>query len=351
MAKAKRPATGSVRTGGSRVIRRRPARRVVAITGADSFLGRNLIGLLEEDPQVGRIVAIDLRNPPTAAVKTRFYKVDLTQPSVDARLSEILQAEEVDTFVHLAFLASPSHARAWAHEVESVGTMHVLNACRERGMTKFILRSQTLLYGPHPSNPNFLTEQHRIKGVPDCMYFEDKIDAEREVARFAQDHPDTQVTVLRLAPLLGPTVQTYVTRWLSRGLVPTVVGYDPLLQFLHEMDAVAALKLAVDRDVPGTFNIVGDGVLPVSTVVRLAGRIALPLPYFVARRIGALAWAAHLSEAPPPFLDFLRYLCVADSAHAHDAMGFRAAFTTREAVLDFGGTLRLREARLLQEAE
>src|SRR6476661_2514617 len=99
--------------------------RVVTVTGAASFLGTNLVGLLEEDERVGRIVAIDIKPPQTAQRKTRFYEVDFTQPTAEARLSEIFAAEHTDTLVHLAFLASPSHGIAVAHELESVGTRHV----------------------------------------------------------------------------------------------------------------------------------------------------------------------------------------------------------------------------------
>lgn len=327
-----------------------PRRRVIALSGADTFIGRNLVGLLEEDDSVGRIVAVDVQSPRTAGHKTRFYELDLTEPSVDARLSEILQAEEVDTFVHLAFLASPTHATAWAHELQSVGTMHVLNACREQRVRKFVLWSDTLLYGPHPDNPNFLTEKHPLRGLHGSVFLRDRIEAERETARFAERDEGRIVTVLRLAPMLGPSVRSFVTQWLSRRLVPTMMGFDPLLQLLHELDAVAAFKRAIDHDVPGVFNIVGDGVLPVSTVVKLAGRLAVPIPHFVARQANALLWAAHLHEAPPAFLSFLRYLCVADGAKAARELGFRPAFTSREAVVDFGGTLRLREARLLAES-
>jgi UDP-glucose 4-epimerase len=341
----------SLRRTSRRTLARTPReRRAVAVTGADTFLGRNLIGILEEDDAVSRIVAIDVASPRTAARKTSFYKVDLTQPSVDARLAEILQAEDVHTFVHLAFLGSPTHAAAYAHELESVGTMHVLNACRERRIRKFVMSSQTLLYGPSPSNPNFLTEDHPLHGLPESQFTQDKIEAEHEARRFGADHPESIVTILRFAAVLGPTVRNWVSRWLSRRLVPTVMGFDPLVQFVHEMDAVAALKLALDRDVPGTFNIVGDGVLPVSTVVKLAGRVAIPIPHFLARPTGGLLWAANMGEAPPVFLTFLRYLCVADGARATRALGFRPAYSTREAVLDFAGALRLREARLLQEA-
>lgn len=325
-------------------------RRTVALTGADAFLGRNLIGLLEDDERVGRIVALDVKNPPTAGRKTRFYKIDLTQPSVDARLAEILAAEEVDTFLHMAFLASPTHAGAWAHELESVGTMHVLNACRERPVRKFVMWSQTLLYGASPSNPNFLTESHPLRGNPASRFLRDKIEAEEVVARFAQQMPGTLVTVLRLAPILGPTVHNYLTRYLGRRVVPTLMGFDPLMQFLHEVDALSAFVHAIHRDVPGVFNIVGEGVLPLSTVIRLAGRASLPIPHTLAEPLARALWAAQLSEAPPTILDFLRWICVADGDKAQRVLHFQPSFTTREAVVDFAGAQSLRDARLLRPA-
>ena len=147
-----------------------PPGRVVALTGADGFLGRNLIGLLEDDDRVSRIVALDVERPATAGRKTRFYKVDLTQPRVDARLAEIFASEQVDTLLHMAFLSSPTHASAWAHELESVGTLHVLNACRERPVRKFVLWSHTILYGASPTNPNFIPESHPLRGHSESRY-------------------------------------------------------------------------------------------------------------------------------------------------------------------------------------
>jgi UDP-glucose 4-epimerase len=330
---------------------RPPTRRsqVVAVTGAASFLGTNLIGLLEEDERVARIVAVDIKPPSTAGAKTRSYEVDFTQPTTEARLAEILAAERATTVVHLAFLSSPSHASAWAHELESVGTMHVLYAARHAQVRKFVMWSQTLLYGADPSNPNFLSERHPLRASKEEPFFRDKIEAEEEAQRFAHRVQGSVVTVLRTAPILGPTVQNYVTRYLSRKLVPTMMGFDPLLQFVHEIDAIAAFKLAVDRDLAGTYNIVGDGVLPLSTVVKLAGRIAVPIPHPIAEPLCAMGWAAQFAEAPPPFLKYLRFLCVADGARARDRMGFRPAYTTREALLDFVSAQRLRDVKLLME--
>jgi UDP-glucose 4-epimerase len=321
---------------------------VVALTGADSFLGRNLVGLLEEDARVSRIVAIDFRAPATAGAKTRYYDVDLTQPASEERMAEIFAAERVETLVHVAFLSSPSHAAAWTHEFESVGTMHVLHAARQVRVPKFVHWSQTWLYGARPENPNFLSESHPLLAASDTPFFRDKIEAEVEVRRFAESS-GALVTVLRTAPILGPTVRNYLTRFLSHRLVPSMMGFDPLLQFLHEVDAVTAFKLAIDRDVPGTYNIVSDGVLPLSTVIRLAGRGALPIPHFVAVRLVGALWLAQVSEAPPGFVDYLKYLCVADGDRAARQMGFRSTYTTREAVLDYATAQHLRDVRLLNE--
>jgi UDP-glucose 4-epimerase len=252
--------------------------------------------------------------------------------------------------VHLAFLENPTQATAFAHELESVGTMRVLLACHKQHVRKLVLGSSVLVYGAHPDNPNFITEDRALRGMHGAHYVTDKIDAESQVQKFASEHPDVTVTVLRVATVLGPTVHNYVAQWLSRSIVPTVLGYDPLVHFTHEVDAVAALKLAVDRDAPGVFNIASEGVLPISTVIKLAGRLALPIPYGILRRVSALLWVAQLSEAPPPFAALMRYLCVVDCTRARRELGFRPAYSSRDAVLDFEGALRLREAKLLGHA-
>ena len=343
---------GAALTGsGHAPLKRRVARRrSVAVSGADTFLGRNVVALLEEDERIGRVVLLDLRCPKTAGKKSIFYELDLTQPGVESRIAEILHAEHVDTLVHLAFIASPTAATAWAHELESVGTMHLLAACARHRLHKLVVRSSVLAYGPHPSNPGFISEDRPLRGLHAAPWIEDKVDIERQVQQYADEHPECCVTVLRLSPILGPTVDNYVTRWLSRRVVPTVLGFDPLVQLIHEVDAVAACKLAIDRDAPGALNVVGEGVLPISSVVKLAGRLPLPIPYALFRRIAGLLWVAQLSEAPAAFVAALRYPCVADGRKARQALGFRPVYSTRDAVLDFEGALRLREARMLSEA-
>jgi UDP-glucose 4-epimerase len=314
-----------------------PEARVVAVTGARGFVGGELIKRLEEDRRYAKVIALDLRKPDFPLEKTQFYKLDLTLPTADADMADILEREGVETFLHAAFLSHPTHATAWAHELEDIGTMHVLNACAEARVRKFVLSSTTLVYGASPQNPNFLSETHELRGHPRSRFINDKVGAEKQVRRFRGENPEVSVTVLRAAPMLGPTVQNFITRFFSRPVCPTLMGYDPLMQFIHEQDAIDAFKLAVDDDHPGEFNVVGDGVLPYSTVLALMGKVPLPMPHFLARPLSNALWVTQIFDSPPTMLDYMRYLCVADGRKAQAELGFKPRWDIKRTIQDFLG--------------
>ena len=215
--------------------------------------------------------------------------------------------------------------------------MHVLNACAEVVLPRLVMVSTTMVYGASPKNPNFLSEGHELHGHRESRFINDKVRAERQVLRFAKENPSTQVAVLRFAPILGPTVNNLFTRFLARPVAPVMMGYDPLMQFVHEDDAVDAFKLACDEDHPGPFNIVGDGVLPYSTILAMMGKVPIPVPHFMAYPVAQALWATQVFDAPPNFLDFLRFLCVADGARAREVMGYRPRYDIKSTILDFLG--------------
>jgi len=317
------------------------ARRVVAVTGACTFLGGELLSRLDEDPAFGRVLALDVRPPPQLRPggKIEFVKIDLTQPTVDAELATLLERASVDTVVHGAFLSHPTHAAEWAHELEDVGTMHVLNACAGVAVRRVVMVSTTLVYGAHPKNPNFLTEDMELRGqtANAGRFIGDKVRAERQLQRFAKEHPAIETCCLRFAPILGPTVSNMYTRFLTRSVAPVMMGHDPLMQFVHEQDAAWALYTAVRAHATGAFNIVGKGVLPYTTVLALLGRVPVSMPQLVARQLTKVLWATQLVGSPPSFLDFLLYPCVADGARARRELGFSPRLSIKRTILDFLG--------------
>ncbi|MBW2699782.1 MAG: SDR family oxidoreductase [Deltaproteobacteria bacterium] len=314
--------------------------RAVAVTGTSEFLGAGLLGLMETDPRYDRILAVDVREPERLGRKTRFAPVDLTSPDTGSRLAELFDEHGIDTLVHLAFLSNPSHDSSYAHELQVAGTMHLLNAASAANLKKVIMQGSTMSYGARPDNPNFLTEDSPLRPNPDCAFARDLADVEQQFASFRAKNPQMVSTMLRLGSMLGREVDTFMARLLRLSLVPVVMGQDPLLQFIHEDDALRALKLVTDEDHDGVFNIVAEGLLPLSTVLSLAGRLPLPLPAMLAERLGGFLWTFQAINIPPALLDYLRYLWVADGSRSRKELGFQPTHDIRQTLARF-----LREGR------
>jgi UDP-glucose 4-epimerase len=315
-----------------------PQNRVVAVTGAHDFLGQEVIRLLEADRRYVKVVAIDIRKPDLPLTKTQFHKVDLTLPNADEGVAQILKREGVDTLVHLAFLSKPTHNTSWAHELEAIGTLHVLNACAACKVHKVVMWSLTALYGADPGNPNFITEEQQPRGATGSRFFDDRLEAERLARRFRNENPGSVVTILRTAHILGRRQNNYVARFLRQPVVPSLMGHDPLIQLLHEQDAVAVFKLAVDGEHNGAYNVASAGVLPLSTLLAMAGTPRLPVPHLWSFPLAKVLWMTQVLDVPPVYLNFLRYLCVVDTERVRSEMGFVPRYTIQDIIREFAGT-------------
>jgi UDP-glucose 4-epimerase len=324
--------------------------RIIALTGTAGFIGSSLLRSLEGDAKYKKIIALDNRKPPLELKKTKFYRIDLTETLCDSKLAQIFEREQVDTVIHAAFPATPLHNIAYAHELQSVGTMYVLNACATIGVRKVILASTTDVYGAHPSNPNFVAENHPLRGGHRSRFIRDKVDAEKQALRFGKDHPDRTVTILRPCTILGPHIHNFKTTFLLRPAVFTVMGYDPLFQFVHEDDVLQAFKTVINEDHSGTFNIVGPGIMPLSKVLTLTGKIGIPVPSPVLYPLTQLMWYTDIFPAPSSHLDFLKYLCVADGEKAKKKLQFVPKYSTKQALTSFIGAQRVRDIHLSREA-
>jgi len=330
--------------------RRAQGPRVVALTGAFGFLGRRLLHRLEADSDVERIVALDARSPLELARregesedparylerhhKVSAHQIDLAEAGTDGVLATIFENEGVDTVCHLAFLSNPTHQTDSAHELETIGTMYVLNAVRAAKVSRLVSRSSTMCYGALPDNPAWLVENHPLRGGKASRYVADKADADRQVQSFAEKNPKTRCTILRLGAMLGGSrTRNFWTRYFTRPVVPTVLGYDPLFQFLYSDDAVEGIYQSLKKGPEGAFNLVGRGVLPLSVVVERLGRRRMPIPAIAAASSLEALWSAQLVEMPPSFVDYFRWSWVADGSALERAIGFRPGRDI-ESVLD-----------------
>ena len=307
-----------------------PAGRI-AVTGVASFLGARLLRRLVDTLGADAVVGIDVASPPaTLGVKRRL--VDLTEPNSDQHLLDVFREEGVETVVHMAFSTNPARDATYAHELESIGTLSLMAAAAAAGVSQVLVRSFTAVYGARGENPNFLNEDRPLQASPSLAWVRDKLEAESHAASFARRYPEMIVTVLRFAPLFGPGVRTFYTRVFDKRVVPTLMGYDPLVQLLHPEDALDAVQAALERRVGGAFNVVPRSSIPLLAAIHLAAKVPVPVPHPIAYAASEVLWSAAVTRAPSGFLDYARYPFVADGEKAKRELGFEARYTSREAL-------------------
>jgi UDP-glucose 4-epimerase len=317
---------------------------VVAVTGLGTFLARRLVErLLARAPHL-RIVGLDHRRPFRLDGRVRFHRIDLTEPTADGRIAEILARERVEALVHAAFRSEPTPDLETDHEIETIGSLHVMHACAAAKVKRLVVASSTMLYGPRPDNPNFLSETHPLRGHPDAHCVRNRVEMETLLAEWRMRHPDTEVAVLRPCWIMGPSVWSRVVRYFSLPVVPMVLGYDPLLQFVHEEDCLHAFERATLQPHPGVYNLVARGVAPLSTLLRLAGKRILRLPAPLLYRMAYYPSQAQTGDPPAAFYDYLRWLWVADGQRGFEAFG-EPVYTTKEAWISFVSARRMRRYR------
>ena len=282
-----------------------------------------------------RIVVLDLARP--RGEKIAFHRVDLTRHDAEGELAEALAEEQVDALFHLAFRMGTGGSGSLAHELEVSGTMNLLAAASRVGLDRLFVPSLTAAYGPRPGLPALLTEDAPVHGLAASRFVSDKIEVEQQVRAFSAGNPGTRVFILRFAPLVGPGMDNPVTRFLSNLLVPTLLGFDPLWQVVHEADAARALHLTLEAAQGGTFNIVGRGVVPFSTLAHQAGARTVPLPPSVLSSTLQVLDSVGASSVPLPLLEFLRYAVIADGSRAAEALGFVPELHTAEAAASLKG--------------
>jgi UDP-glucose 4-epimerase len=316
--------------------------RRVLITGLSTYWGGRLAQDLEEDPDVEVIVGVSPSDPTCELQRTEFVRVGTQH----ALLRRIVGAAEIDTVIDTRLIvesvvASPREI----HENNVIGTMNILAACggADSPVRKLVFKSSAHYYGSEQDDPAFFTEDMRRPHPPRTAIEQDIVEAERAVDSFAE-RTDATVTVLRFANALGPDLHTSHSTWLSLPAIPSILGFDPRYQFIHEDDISGVLAFAARHELPGIYNAAGDGVLALSEVAALLGRRLAPvLPPWGTGLAAAVMGRAGL-KVPPEMLQQLRFGRGLDNRKLK-AAGYHLRATSRETVQAFAEHLRVRDLK------
>lgn len=311
----------------------------ILLTGLSTFWGGRLAQALEARDDVEVIIGVDTRDPRVPLERTEFVRCD----STFSILSRIVAATQVDTVVHTHLVANSTRiAGRTLHEINVIGTMNLLAAAGgpDSSVRKLVLKSSALVYGSNKEDPYFFKEDIGRSRAARTTVERSLVEVEAFLRDFADDNPHVAVTLLRFANVLGDDIDTPLTRALRLPVAPEIFGYDPRLQFVHEDDVVGALTYATSHDVPGVYNVAGDGTLPWSEICAIVGRRRISLPSVLTTWAAEPLRIARVVDLPPEVLRLLRYGRGVDNTRFKRA-GFRYEYTTAGTVDAFARGLRL----------
>ena len=312
--------------------------KVVLVTGACRFLGGYVTARLAQNPLINHVIAVDAVTPSKDLLRrmgrAEFVRADIRNPFI----AKVIRNGDVDTVVHAAAAsyAPRSGGRAALKELNVMGAIQLFAACQKApSVQRVILKSTSEIYGSSSRDPVLFTEDSSARRPPGEGFARDSIDIEGYVRGLGRRRPDIAVTILRLANMIGPAMDTALSRYLSNPVVPTVVGHDPRLQLLHEQDALGALERATMAGKSGTYNIGASGVIMMSQAIRRAGRIPLPVPRSALWAVDSLRRATRYTELDREQLDYLSYGRVMDTSRMRNDLGYTPKWTTVEAFDDY----------------
>ncbi len=308
--------------------------RTVLVTGVSRYLGGRFARLLTADPAVSRVIGVDVVPPPHDIGAADFVRADIRNPMI----AKVIAQAGVDTVVHMNVIATPTGAggRVSMKEINVIGTMQLLAACQKAtSVRRLVVKSTAAVYGSSHRDPALFTEDTGAKVLPRSGWGKDSVEVEGYVRGFSRRRPDVEVATLRLANFIGPGVHTALTDYFSLPVIPTVLGFDARLQFVHEDDGLEALRVATVGPATGVINVAGDGVIMLSQAARLAGRPTAPIPPALSGVIGQLIRRSGLADFSPEQMRFLSYGRGLDTTRMRAVLGFEPRHTTRQAFLDF----------------
>lgn len=298
----------------------------VVVTGISGRLGRLVVRRLHREPGL-RVVGIDRRDFPGRPKDVEHVRVDLR--SKKAR--DVFRAGDVGALVHMGLMHDPRSSTEEHHSWNVQGTARLLDACAQYGVKKVILLSSANVYGPRPDNPQFLTEDAPLMGGQEFPQIRDLIEVDMLASSFFWKHQQIETVILRPVHILGG-VRNAPSNYLRLPYVPTLLGFDPMVQVIHEDDVVSAVVCALKPGARGIYNIVGPGEVPLSTILAELGKRTIPVPHPLAKSFFGALWRGKLTSFPVPELDHIRFVCMVDGSRARAELGYRPHHTLKETI-------------------
>lgn len=289
----------------------------VLVTGIAGNIGRLVANeLLQAGHEV---IGIDRRpwyHPPEGI---RVFQHDIRKRPAE----DVFRTQRPDAMIHMATVTHLTHRSEDRFRINLGGTQAVFDHCHTYGVKQAIFVGRHTYYGAAPDSALYHTESEPPMAVHTYPELSDLVAADLYAGSALWRYPEVDTAVLRICYTLGPLRQGTLAAFLRGPRVPTVLGFDPLFQFVHERDAADAICTALDKKLRGVFNVAGPPPVPLSVMIQQTGRTNIPIPEPVFNMaLGRFG----LPRLPRGALAHVKYPVVIDSSAFGDATGWQPKF-------------------------
>ena len=298
----------------------------VLVTGVCGRLGRLLARELH---RTDRVVGVDRRPFADRPKDIVHHELDMRRK----KMKDIFRGRDIRAVVHLGAVHDPRRSDRDRHSWNIVAFQKLLDYMSQYEVPKLVVLSGANVYGPQSNNPQFLTEDAPLLGAQHFGGMRDLVELDMLAQSFFWKHPNTETVVLRPCHIVG-RVHNAASNYLRLERPVMVMGFDPMIQVVHEKDVVRAIELALRPGVRGIFNIRGAGEMPLSHLIRKIGGRPRLVPSPLAKLALNQLWRLRLSNFPSQELDHLRYVCMVDDSRARTELGYEPAHSIDQVLKD-----------------
>jgi UDP-glucose 4-epimerase len=285
----------------------------ILIPGVAGLVGRVVAErLLSEGHDV---VGIDRRGWQDKPEAVELHAVDIRKRAAE----DVFRRVRPDVVIHMATVTHLVQRSEDRYRINLGGTRAVFEHSRAYGVKHTVFVGRHTYYGAGPDAPMYHSEDEPPMQINSFPELSDLVAADLYAGSALWRMPELTTTVLRFCYTLGPTGHGTLASFLRGPIVPTILGFDPLFQFLHEQDVAKAISCTIRERVRGVFNVAGPQPVPLSTLVRATGRKRVAIPEFVF--LAALGRFG-LPRLPRGALSHIKYPVVIDDAAFRKATGY-----------------------------
>lgn len=298
----------------------------VLITGISGRLGQLVARQMVRDKH--EVIGVDLRPWPDRPKGVKLYELDIRKRAAE----DVFRRYRPEGVVHLATVTHVGASEHNRYRVNLNGTRSVFEHSHRYGTRRLIFVGRHTYYGAGPDSPLYHLEDEPPMVMNHFPELADLVAADLYAGSGLWRYPELNTSVLRFCYTLGPARHGTLASFLRGPRVPTVLGWDPLFQFMHERDAASAITTALEAGVRGVFNVSGPPPIPLSVIIRECGRRWTPVPQsvfsFVLKRL-------KLPGLPAGALDHIKYPILVDSSAFKAATGFVHQYDEDETMASF----------------